>query len=245
MPLDLGLACGEHGQQPVAARFTGRLSLLAPGGLGEPLADPLGEGHEEAVPEGSRAGPPGAVHAGAGEGHRMGGLHEQRGEQGVDGREIGLETHHRAEAVSLLHHRAAPIGLRDRHQQAHLRRLVGRLDPHAQPGGPLRFVRCGGQERSVDAVPGHERLRPCGEGLGLGRVGRRLRLRQQRLHASEHLGVRPADLGCAGRPGLAGQGGQAVDGLEAGQERGDVDRGAHREHPVAVRTPRQQPLRLR
>ena len=92
MPLDLRLARGEHRQQAVAARFTSRLSLLALRGIGEPLADPLRKPHQEAVAEGSRTGPARAIDLGAGERHGMCGLHEQRGEQGVDGREVGLET---------------------------------------------------------------------------------------------------------------------------------------------------------
>ncbi len=155
----------------------------------QPLADAGRVGGEERLPE--RPGAAAAVPVGARPGRREGArrLHEERGEEHLDPLEVGLEADHRAEAELAAPDHPAAVGRGDRVEQHRLGPVVGVVDADAAPLGrrvvpPVRRVG-GSEHRRVDAVPRHQGLGACGEGLGLGLEGRRLGLGEEQAHLAE------------------------------------------------------------
>lgn len=104
----------------------------------------------------------------------------------LDHFQVRLEADDGGEAQWLVPHGPAVVRGGHRVQQHRLRLLVRRLDADPARSGGVGGRRPGGEQRLVDAVPGHQLLRLGGQCLRLLGEAGRLGLGEQRADAGEH-----------------------------------------------------------
>ncbi len=167
----------------------------------------MGVGGQERLPEGLGPLAPAGSLRGLRLGHRVRGLHQQRGVEQLDHLQVRLEADDRGEAERFVPHRAAVVRAGHGVEQDRLGLFVRRFDTDPAGAGRVRRGRLGGEQRLVDAVSRHQLLRLGAERLRLLRIPGGLGLGEQGTDAGEHAG--------GGRAG--GAAGLLLQGLQGGQ----------------------------